>query len=45
MESTMFTALFCCVNNSVDTTRRGRVNGLAMAVASFFKVRLNCTRG
>ena len=38
VEATMFTTIFTCINNSVDKSRRGRVNGVAMGVASFFKM-------
>eukprot|EP01006_Ploeotia_vitrea_P016733 TRINITY_DN47579_c0_g1_i1.p1 TRINITY_DN47579_c0_g1~~TRINITY_DN47579_c0_g1_i1.p1 ORF type:complete len:554 (-),score=235.31 TRINITY_DN47579_c0_g1_i1:40-1701(-) len=35
--STAFTSTFMLINNSVPTSQRGSVNGLAMAIASVFK--------
>ena len=37
IQSSMFTANFSIINNSVVTAQRGSVNGLAMGIASFFK--------
>eukprot|EP00936_MAST-01D_sp_MAST-1D-sp1_P002168 g2168.t1 len=37
IQSSMFTANFSIINNSVVTAKRGSVNGLAMGIASLFK--------